>query len=101
MEANAYFSKTHIAVEYAHKYSEEHPGAKVLWVNARSVEQFEYAYKAIGSKLSIQSLKDPKTNVLNAVSRYLSQEAHGQWLMVLDGADDQAMFPKKRADSSK
>jgi len=46
-------------------------------------------------------LKDPKTNVLNAVCRHLRQEAHGQWLMVLDGADDQEMFHKKLTDSSK
>jgi tetratricopeptide (TPR) repeat protein len=99
--AESSLSKTHIAIEYAHKYGEDHPDAKVLWVNARTAEQFEHSYKSIGNKLSIQSLRDPKTNVLHVVNRYLSQDAHGPWLMVLEGADDQDMFHKNLSDPSK
>jgi tetratricopeptide (TPR) repeat protein len=79
-------SKTHIAVEYAHKYSESFPGAKVLWVNARTADQFERSYKVITEDLRI---RNARSNILKAVHRYLGQEANGNWLMVLDGVDDE------------
>jgi tetratricopeptide (TPR) repeat protein len=101
INAELYARKTRIAIEYAHKYVEKYPRAKVLWVNARTAEQLEYAYKTIGTELSIQGIKDPKKNILDVVNLYLSQGNHGQWLMVLDGADDEDTFLKKRATSSK
>jgi len=101
INAELYDRKTRIAIEYAHRYVEKHHRAKVLWVNARTAEQFEYAYKTIGTELSIKGIKDPKKNILDVVNLYLSQANHGQWLMVLDGADDEDTFFKKRATSPK
>ncbi|KAK6522467.1 hypothetical protein TWF281_003028 [Arthrobotrys megalospora] len=95
--------KTHIAVEYAHKYSRDFPGAKVLWVNARTAEQFERSYKIITEDLNIKNVRG---NVLTAVQRHLGQEANGNWLMILDGVDDEdslrtagAPKPSKAKDS--
>ena len=70
-------------------------------MNARNVEQFEHSFKTIGYNLHIQNIHEPKTNVLNTVKRYLSQDAHGPWLMILDGADDADTFLKSRAKPAK
>ncbi|KAF3913606.1 hypothetical protein ABW20_dc0102989 [Dactylellina cionopaga] len=78
--------KTHIAIEYAHKYNRDFPIAKVLWVNARTAEQFERSYKIIAEDLRIQNMRG---NILKGVQRHLGQEANGNWLMVLDGVDDE------------
>jgi hypothetical protein len=45
-------------------------------------------FRNIGVLLGITGIKDPQNNPLSLVKRYLSQEAHGQWLMVIDGVDD-------------
>ncbi|KAK6337893.1 hypothetical protein TWF696_001371 [Orbilia brochopaga] len=91
--------KTHIAVEYAHKYSKDFPGAKVLWVNARSAEQFERSYKVILEDLRISNKGG---NVLKSVQRHLGQDANGNWLMILDGVDDEeALYTAGPPDQGK
>ncbi|EWC44427.1 hypothetical protein DRE_06795 [Drechslerella stenobrocha 248] len=81
--------KTHVAVEYAHQYSKDFPGARVLWVNARTARQFERSYAVITEDLRIQNRRG---NILTAVQRHLHQEANGHWLMVLDGVDDESLL---------
>ncbi|KAJ6258603.1 hypothetical protein Dda_6650 [Drechslerella dactyloides] len=90
--------KTHIAVEYAHKYSKDFPVAKVLWVNARTVEQFERSYRVILEDLRIANKGG---NVLKSVQRHLNQDANGNWLMVLDGVDDEASLAILSASGDK
>ncbi|KAF4635759.1 hypothetical protein G7Y89_g2352 [Cudoniella acicularis] len=80
--------KTYTASEYAYRYIDTFPDAKVLWISAQTAEQFEQSFKNIGILLGITGIKDPQNNPLSLVKRYLSQEAHGQWLMVIDGVDD-------------
>ncbi|KAK4158894.1 hypothetical protein QBC43DRAFT_273523 [Cladorrhinum sp. PSN259] len=78
--------KTRIAVEYAQHYSASFPGAKVLWVNARSGLEFERSYRLIAESLPV---RNTRPDILKALCRHLSQEASGRWLMILDGLDSE------------
>ncbi|XXG99884.1 NAD-dependent isocitrate dehydrogenase [Hypoxylon texense] len=82
--------KTHIAVEYAHKFHREHPGARVHWVNAGNAAQFELSYKRIAETLHISKERTRNANIVEVVYDTLEQDVGSQWLMVLDGLDDNA-----------
>ncbi|KAI3338180.1 hypothetical protein F4824DRAFT_459924 [Ustulina deusta] len=92
--------KTHIAVEYAHKFFQDSHG-QVHWVNAGSTAEFELSYKRIAATLLIN--RDGMTNddILEAVYENLSQNMSGRWLMDLDGLDDEMTLKATRASRSK
>ena len=61
-------------------------------MHASTFERFDQAYKDIGRKLKLPGWNDTKTNMLQAVSDWLTDEDHGRWLIVLDNADDVDIF---------
>lgn len=94
------FSKTHVAVEYAHKFHRENPNAHVHWVNAGSAAQFELSYKRIAETLHMSREKKSNADVVEAVYDTLSQEVSTEWLMVLDGLDDKTNLSVSYAKTS-
>ncbi|KAI0383586.1 hypothetical protein F5Y04DRAFT_278767 [Hypomontagnella monticulosa] len=77
--------KTHIAVEYAHKFHKKNRGCNVHWVNAGSAEEFELSYRRIADNLHVGNNRKGN-GVLKAVCDALKQD--GNWLMVLDGLNN-------------
>lgn len=51
-------------------------------------ESFEQAYQEIGAILQIPEISDDKVDVKRLVKARLSDESFGQWLMIVDNADD-------------
>lgn len=51
-------------------------------------ESFEQAYRQIGILLRIPGIADDKADVNQLVKARLSDEGLGQWLMIVDNADD-------------
>ncbi|KAH7136844.1 hypothetical protein B0J13DRAFT_506566 [Dactylonectria estremocensis] len=78
--------KTQIALHFAHWVKENRLGCSVLWVPALSTSSFEQACAEIQKKLAISDIdtKDSK----EVVRRYLSSEKAGDWLLIVDNADD-------------
>ena len=60
----------------------------------------DQAYKDIAKKLSIPGCGDPNVNIFQLVSDWLSDDAHGPWLLVLDNADDMEIFSNNANPSS-
>jgi tetratricopeptide (TPR) repeat protein len=52
----------------------------------------DQAYKDIARKLCLPGWNDPNIDTFQLVSEWLSNEAHGSWLLVLDSADDTEVF---------
>ncbi|KAI0890817.1 hypothetical protein F4806DRAFT_485144 [Annulohypoxylon nitens] len=84
--------KTHVAVEYAHKYFEEHPGCRVHWVNAASIAQFQYSYKCIAEVLRLPKETMTDVEIVEEVHNTLKRDVSGHWLMILDGLDDERLL---------
>jgi tetratricopeptide (TPR) repeat protein len=61
-------------------------------VHASNHARFEEAYKGIARELALPRFDDPNANTLHIVSKWLSDDANGPWLMVLDNVDDMEMF---------
>lgn len=84
--------KTHVAVEYAHRFYREHPGSHVHWVDADSIEQFELSFKRIAETLH---LRPPRSHMragkelTKEVYQALKRDINSPWLLVLDGLRDE------------
>jgi hypothetical protein len=53
-----------------------------------SRDTVEAAYREIGKQLRVPGLEDEKADVLGLVKQHISLESTGQWLFILDNADD-------------
>ncbi|KAI4134497.1 MAG: hypothetical protein LQ347_001477 [Umbilicaria vellea] len=84
--------KSQIAIEYCYRYRSKNPNRSIFWVHASTFERFDQAYKDIARRLKLPKWDDPKTNTLQIVSDWLTDEDHPEWLIVLDNADDADMF---------
>ncbi|KAH8664802.1 hypothetical protein BGZ61DRAFT_593199 [Ilyonectria robusta] len=80
--------KTQIALEYAYRRCRD-PTCFVFWVHADNATTFAHDYKTIGRKLGLNSKLDGE-DLLVAVRERIESEP--QYLLVLDNADDLALF---------
>ncbi|KAG7429090.1 Kinesin light chain [Fusarium oxysporum f. sp. raphani] len=80
--------KTQIALEAAYRLRETDPSCAVFWVPAVDGTTFENAYRDIGRLLRVAGLDDDKADVKALVQAALSDGDAGQWLLVIDNADD-------------
>lgn len=60
----------------------------MFWVLAISQESFELAYREIGVALGIPGIRDDNADVKQLVKEKLSKGSPGEWLMIVDNADD-------------
>jgi Tfp pilus assembly protein PilF len=85
-------SKTQTAIEYAYRVRVSAPDMWVFWIHASNTARVEQSYQQIAAVAEIPGRDDPKTNILQLVYRWLCDESHGHWLMVLDNADNNQIF---------
>jgi tetratricopeptide (TPR) repeat protein len=90
-QLNAY-RKSQIAIEHAYRVREHNPQTAVFWIHASTKIRFEQAYQEMAARLELPGRDNPKVNVLRLVYNWLSSEANGQWLMILDNVDDGSVF---------
>jgi hypothetical protein len=84
--------KTQIALEAVYRVRNEHPDCSIFWVPAVDVNTFENAYHDIGKQMKITGIDEDKADVKRLVKTALSDENSGSWLLVVDNADDLALF---------
>ncbi|OCK72842.1 kinesin light chain 1, partial [Lepidopterella palustris CBS 459.81] len=80
--------KSALALEFAYRALARHAGLLVFWVPAISQESFELAYREIGIHLHVPGITDNNADIKGLVKKALSSDSLGQWLMVVDNADD-------------
>ncbi|KAJ4171748.1 hypothetical protein NW754_000325 [Fusarium falciforme] len=80
--------KTQIALEAACRVRDKYPNCSVFWVPAVDATTFENAYRDIGRLLGVTGIDDDNVDVKTLVKAALSREAAGQWLLIIDNADD-------------
>jgi len=84
--------KSQLAIEYAYRVRAKSPQTWVFWVHASTRARFDEGYKMIADALKLRGRDDPQTNILQLVAGWLRDEANGRWLMILDNADDAALW---------
>ncbi|KAH8591237.1 hypothetical protein B0O99DRAFT_520040 [Bisporella sp. PMI_857] len=78
--------KTQIALNFAYWVKENKPNFSIFWVPAISHASFEQTYTEMARKPCIRRENDD--NLMQSVRQYLSSEAAGRWLLIVDNADD-------------
>ena len=82
------YSKSQLAIEYCYRFREKNPKASVFWLHG-SVDRFPQAYREIARRADIPVANgDP----LELVTEWLNDPRSGQWLLVIDNADDVSAF---------
>ena len=89
--AKNFLRKTRIALEYAFRQKESNT-VSVFWVNASTAEQMERSYKEIAKEARLVESEDPSLDQLQQVKLWLESKESGNWLMVIDNADDENLF---------
>ncbi|KAJ6014714.1 TPR-like protein [Penicillium herquei] len=77
--------KTQVALELAYRLRAR---GSVFWVPAVDVGSFEKAYREIGARLKVDGIDDSQNDVKILVQNALSHEKSGNWLLIIDNADD-------------
>ncbi|KAI1345679.1 hypothetical protein F5Y01DRAFT_47282 [Xylaria sp. FL0043] len=77
--------KTQVALEFAYWVKEEKPEYSIFWIPGLSSASFNRAMTEIAKELGVYT---PRDDPRESVKRFLSSEASGKWLLVLDNADD-------------
>ena len=80
--------KSALALEFAYRVLARHARRQVFWVPAISQESFELAYREIGICLYIPGITDDNADIKKLVKETLSLGSLGDWLMIVDNADD-------------
>ena len=75
--------KSQIAIEYCYRFRDQHPESHIFWIHASTIYRVDQAYKDIASKLCLPGWNDPNVDKFQLVSEWLSNDAHGHWLLVL------------------
>jgi len=68
------------------------PQTLVVWIHASNPTRFEQGYRDIANKIPLPGCEDPKADILQLVCAWLSDRKNGQWLIILDNADDDDVF---------
>lgn len=92
--------KSALALEFAYRVLAR-KASLVFWVPATSQESFELAYWAIGQHLCMPGITNDNANIKKLVKETLSSESVGEWLMIIDNADDHEVLSSTTADNSR
>jgi tetratricopeptide (TPR) repeat protein len=66
----------------------------VFWVHASNNARLEQSFREIADQVKARGRKDPQADVFKLVHDWLRDAKNGRWLLVLDNADDAAVFAK-------
>jgi tetratricopeptide (TPR) repeat protein len=80
--------KSALALEFVYRALARDASLYVFWVPALSQESFELAYREIGRHLRIPGISEKNADIVTLVKEKLSSGSSGEWLMIVDNADD-------------
>ena len=86
--------KTRVALEIAYRAKEKYPKCSVFWIVATSLASIQQSYVNIRQQMHIPGEESKEGNTQRLVQHHLSQGIVGQWLLIIDNADDSDMWFK-------
>jgi hypothetical protein len=93
--------KTQVALEYAHRIRKSSPDCGIFWIPAINATTFEESFLNIGKLLKIPGILDSNADVKKLVQEKLSDPGTGEWLIIIDNADDVDILFNKNSHGTK
>lgn len=84
--------KSEIAIQYAYWHRKTYPEQSIFWIHASNLERFCQSFSEIARERKIPGYEDPNADHLSLVKRWLNSELNGEWLMIIDNANDLETF---------
>lgn len=84
--------KTQIALALAHETRDEKEDCSIIWIPSTTKESIGQAFRTAAQKFGIHGWNDDKADAMKLVQDHLSSETAGQWLLIIDNADDIDMW---------
>jgi hypothetical protein len=94
----SWIRKSQLAIEYSYRVRKQSQQKWVFWIPASNTAKFQAAYKNIAARVQLPRSDGTTANVLQLVYDWLCNENNGQWLMIVDNADDESIFGTIRQD---
>ncbi|KAI3326403.1 P-loop containing nucleoside triphosphate hydrolase protein [Xylariaceae sp. AK1471] len=82
--------KTQVALQFAYWVKENKPNYSIFWVQTSNDASFEQSYTEVARLLDIHVKSDE--DLKESVRRCLESEKAGQWLLIVDNADDKEIL---------
>jgi len=83
--------KSSFVLQYAYRMIMKDARNLVFWVPAISRRSFEIACRNIGRLLHLPEITDDNADVLELAKNKLDSASSGDWLMIIDSADDDSL----------
>lgn len=83
--------KTQVALRFVYQVKESRPDYSIFWIPILNSSSLEQAYTEIAKKIGLKKSNEDE-DVKELVQEYLSSDKAGNWLMVVDNADDHDLF---------
>ncbi|KAL6787041.1 TPR-like protein [Trichoderma sp. SZMC 28012] len=80
--------KSQLAIEFAHRFAEEHKNIWIFWIHAATQERVQEGFRLIADAVKLPERKQPTANIPLLVKNWLSIEHNGRWIIILDSADE-------------
>ncbi|KAI1149240.1 P-loop containing nucleoside triphosphate hydrolase protein [Nemania diffusa] len=88
--------KSQLAIEHVYRMQDRFKREKkevwAFWIHASTHARVEEGFKSIADAVRIRGRDQAGANLIPLVSQWLKDEQHGQWIMILDSADDINVF---------
>ena len=86
------YSKTQDVLEYVCTLKDSLAQESVFWVHAGSRARFEQDYRKLSKLVELPGCDDPKEDIRLIVKGWFESPKSGDWILVLDNADNKADF---------
>ncbi|KAF3062845.1 Nephrocystin-3 [Trichoderma lentiforme] len=94
--------KSQLAIEFAHRFVEEHSDVWLFWIHAATQARVEEGFRLIADAVKLPERKQPQADIPLLVKNWLSIEHNGRWIIILDSADDsEVLYSTDHSDHSK
>jgi hypothetical protein len=80
---------------------EKFPATWVFWVHASTTERFREGYRTIAERVKLPGWDQPDKDILKLVFNWLCDESNGNWVIIIDNADDVEVFTRSLASSER
>ncbi|MCJ1383288.1 hypothetical protein MMC17_006401 [Xylographa soralifera] len=84
--------RSQIDIGYVYWHRKTFLEDSIFWIHGSNLERFSQGFLEIARDCKLPGLEAPSTDHLTLVKTWLSSKQAGQWLMIIDNADDEGTF---------